>query len=235
MNEKDKKKIFEELSENKDQTFRLKYILGDYPDKNFDKKPLSFFGDDEYRSSKECKNSQNSDEIKPNNVNQYLERIIQISNEFKKIVPDEETDSTDKNENADLNSEFFQNIVYDDECFNALVQDIIKYIESRFELINEGFLHSREKWPLYWEFETDNRKEFFESLRIFSANSYKMFGHLLTPLVQGMRVQGPFSSNILKEEYPKLVFIDGQGVRTYCRICSSPFYPSKTRKYVRYC
>ncbi len=226
MNEKDKKKIFEELSENKDQTFRLKYIIGNHQDKNFDKKPLSFF-DDECSSVEECKSSQNNEEIRPNNVNQYLERIIQISNGFKKIVSDEEINSTDKNENISLDSEIFQKIVYEDKGFNILVQDIIKDIESRFELINEGILRFHEKWPLYWEFETDNRKEFLESLRVFSANSYQMFGRLLTPLVQGLRVQGPFFSNILQEECPKLVFIDGQGLGHTAESAQAPSIPQK--------
>lgn len=192
MNEKDKKKIFEELSENKDQTFRLKYIIGNYQDKTSDKKPLSFFGDDGCSSVEECKASSNNEELKPNNVNQYLDRIIQISNEFKKTVQDEEANSTDKNEKSGLDSEDLQKMVYEDKDFNTLVQDIIKDIESHFELINGGFLRLSEKWPLYWEFETDNRIEFLESLRIFSANSYKMFGSLLTPVVQGMRVQDHF-------------------------------------------
>jgi len=226
MNEKDKKKIFEELSENKDQTFRLKYIIGNYQDKTFDKKPLSFFGDDEHGSVEECKASSNNEELKPNNVNQYLDRIIQISNEFKKTVQDEEANSTDKNEKSGLDSEDLQKMVYEDKDFNTLVQDIIKDIESHFELINGGFLRLSEKWPLYWEFETDNRIEFLESLRIFSANSYKMFGSLLTPVVQGMRVQGPFSSNILKE-CPKIVFIDGQGLGHTAESAQAPSIPQK--------
>jgi hypothetical protein len=88
----------------------------------------------------------------------------------------------------------------------------MKDIESRFNLVNQGVLHFKDKWPLYWEFETTDRKEFLYSLHVFSSNNYRFFGRLLTPLVQGMRVQGSFYPRITSHEYPKLVFMDGQGL-----------------------
>jgi GTPase Era involved in 16S rRNA processing len=242
MNDSDKKKIFEEFSENKEQTFRLKYILGNFQDKKPNVKKLSFFDDDISDAFEEGKDHLPEAEDK-NNITEYLEKMIQISNELKLIFPEKESDTNNKSENINLDSELLQipnevklifpenesetnkksenlNLdsellqkgIYENKGFKSLVNEIIKDIESRFSLVNQGVLHLEDKWPQYWEFETTDRKEFLNSLRVFSSNNYKFFGHLLTPLVQGMRVQGPFYSRIVSQEYPKLVFIDGQGL-----------------------
>jgi adenylate kinase family enzyme len=104
MNESDKKKIFEEFSENKEQTFRLKYILGNFQDKKTKVKKLSFFDDDLSDDSEECKVNLQEDENK-NNVNEYLENIILISNQLKLLFPLEESDNNNKSESLNPGSE----------------------------------------------------------------------------------------------------------------------------------
>jgi hypothetical protein len=68
-------------------------------------------------------------------------------------------------------------------------------------------------WPLIWSFETEDREEFLGKVRWFSSNHFRQFGRLLTPLVDGMRVRGPFRP--LRKDLQvaeRLVFLDGQGL-----------------------
>lgn len=242
MNESDKKKIFEELSENKEQTFRLKYILGTFHDKNTNMKKLSFFDDNLSDETEEYKVNLHEAE-KKNNINEYLEKLIVISNQLKRLFnvegfdknnkfesinpgselhqipievkltsPENESDTDNMSENISQDPELLQKTIYENNDFKSLVNEIMKDIESHFSLVNQGVLYFKDKWPLYWEFETTDRKEFLNSLHVFSSNNYRFFGRLLTSLVQGMRVQGPFYPRIVSQEYPKLVFIDGQGL-----------------------
>jgi hypothetical protein len=85
-------------------------------------------------------------------------------------------------------------------------------IESRFDLLSTDELErSPTDWPLLWSFETDNREEFLGKVRWFSSNHFRQFGRLLTPLVDGIRVRGPFKP--LRKELQvadKLVLLDGQ-------------------------
>jgi hypothetical protein len=210
LNEGEKKKIFEELSEKKDQTFRLKHILGNFRDKKLNLKESPVFDDEESDDSEESKDLLYDIE-RSNKINEYLDRIIQIASELKLITWNKESDSEKISKNVNLDSESLHEDIYSNKDFISLVNEIMKDIELRFNLVNKG-IHLRDKWPQYWEFETKNRKEFFDSLLIFYSNNHKLFGRLLTPLVQGMRVQGPFYSESKRGEYPKLVFFDGQGI-----------------------
>ncbi len=46
----------------------------------------------------------------------------------------------------------------------------------------------------------------------FASNYAPLFGQLLTPLVDGVRVRGPFSPSWCPDEHPRLVLIDGEGL-----------------------
>lgn len=96
--------------------------------------------------------------------------------------------------------------------FTDLVNDIIDDILTRVDLVGAGtFDRKRSGWPVQWTFETDDRDEFIQQVRWFSSNYAPSFGRLLTPLVDGVRVCGPFAPNFT-DDLPKLVLIDGQGL-----------------------
>ena len=66
---------------------------------------------------------------------------------------------------------------------------------------------------MIWTFETADREAFLRQVRWFSSNHFRQFGKLLTPLVDGIRVRGPFRP--IREELlvaDKLVLLDGQGL-----------------------
>ena len=74
-------------------------------------------------------------------------------------------------------------------------------IEKRFDLLPPSAVtKNRQGWPLAWkgEWSVEKRGEFLTSILRFSSNYAPLFGRLLTPLVNGVRVAGPFSPGLLE-------------------------------------
>ena len=68
--------------------------------------------------------------------------------------------------------------------------------------------------PDCWTYESNDREEFLKQVRWFSSNHHEQFGRLLTPLVNGVRVQGPLfpSRDELRTGDSGLVLLDGEGL-----------------------
>ena len=99
------------------------------------------------------------------------------------------------------------------EEFHTLVDEILDEGESRFEFITSGdLIRSRDGWPTLWTFRSDDREEFIRAVNRFSSNYAPNFGRLLTPLVEGIRVHGPFVPAWHDAEAPRIVLMDGQGI-----------------------
>ena len=62
-----------------------------------------------------------------------------------------------------------------------------------------------------WKYESNDRDEFIREVRRFSSNYAPAFGTLLTPLVDGIRIRGPFLPNF-GDSRPRLVLRDGEGL-----------------------
>jgi len=98
------------------------------------------------------------------------------------------------------------------ETFHQLVDSLVEEIERRFTHLDAGELQrNRQGWPVSWKWATPDREEFIATVMRFSSNYAPLFGRLLTPLVNGMRVAGPFNSS-WSESPPRLVLIDGEGL-----------------------
>ncbi|MCM3790348.1 hypothetical protein M3221_18390 [Domibacillus indicus] len=96
--------------------------------------------------------------------------------------------------------------------FHTLVDDMMNEMAKRFKLLKEGELQPEtEQWPSVWRFRTEDRTAFLKIMRRLSSNYAPQFGKLLTPLVQGIRVKGPFIPS-WSDIVPNLVLIDGQGI-----------------------
>lgn len=96
--------------------------------------------------------------------------------------------------------------------FHSIVDSLIDEIEKRFVTLDVGHLKkSRQGWPVSWSWMTDDREAFIKVVTRFSSNYAPLFGRLLTPLVNGIRVSGPFRPD-WAEQPPKLVLIDGEGL-----------------------
>ncbi len=97
--------------------------------------------------------------------------------------------------------------------FHSLVGDILDEVESRFECITSGeLIRSRDGWPTGWTCTSDDREGFIRAVNRFSSNYAPHFGRLLTPLVEGIRVHGPFAPTWYDDEAPRVVLMDGQGI-----------------------
>jgi hypothetical protein len=100
-----------------------------------------------------------------------------------------------------------------DEQFNAIVDSLIDEIETRFDAISPGTItRDQQGWPAMWTWESGDVTEFLRAVNRFSSNYAPLFGHLFSPLVDGIRVAGPFRPDWLVGEPPKLVLIDGEGL-----------------------
>jgi hypothetical protein len=98
------------------------------------------------------------------------------------------------------------------EEFHAIVDGLLHEVELRFSLLTDGELRrTRQGWPLSWTLTTGDRSTFLKTVMRFSSNYAPLFGRLLTPLVNGIRVAGPFIPT-WAETSERLVLIDVEGL-----------------------
>lgn len=98
------------------------------------------------------------------------------------------------------------------EDFHQIVDRLSDEVEKRFALLTVGELRrNRQGWPVSWTWEANDREAFVKTISRFTSNYAPLFGRLLTPLVNGIRVAGPFTPRWALEA-PRLVLIDGEGL-----------------------
>ena len=127
-------------------------------------------------------------------------------------VSDEEGDKRALDE---LLEEELDDVLREDETFHEIADALMDEIEKRFDLLPPGIVtKTRQGWPLTWkgEWPVEKRREFITSISRFSSNYAPLYGRLLTPLVNGVRVAGPFSPKWKDGQTPKLVLFDGEGL-----------------------
>ncbi len=128
-----------------------------------------------------------------------------IRDEFQAATEDERVVAEYVEENLD--TELRQT----DE-FHTIVDSLIDEIEKRFATLEVGHLKkSRQGWPISWSWMTADRDAFIKVVTRFSSNYAPLFGRLLTPLVNGIRVSGPFHPEWTGLP-SRLVLIDGEGL-----------------------
>lgn len=215
-------KIADRFLHHPDQRFRLSYVLGswrknkaieqptdDWDFGEFDSAAVAAAADDEAVPAAEAVEMQAR-------LEQYVQRITDfaklkadaISNE---LLPEPMSASL---EDRDAAAEIFLGELFEDESFNEIVQDVMDDILHRFDLLSIGkksYRNGSSKWPTMWTFETEDRSQFLRQVRWFSSNFSPSFGRLLTPLVDGIRVQGPLFPTFAGRQ-AKVVLLDGQGL-----------------------
>ena len=113
----------------------------------------------------------------------------------------------------ELFEEELDRLLRDDEDFHRVADRLMDEIEARFALLTKGTARrNRQGWPESWHWETHDRVAFLREVRRFSSNDARLFGLLLTPLVNGIRVTGPFAPTWLAGDTPKLVLLDTEGL-----------------------
>ncbi len=208
--EDDKYRVAKELLEQSDMRFRLKYILGDYAsDKSDDEDPYAKGGHEVEIVPEEERNQRQQV------LEKFVNRICELAESHRKEVERAHGKLSDleaEHRNAAL--DLIQEEAEGSDTYTAIVSDILDELRERFNLIQTGhFEKSTTGWPLLWHMESDTnaRKEFLSAVRFFSDISVAHWGRLLTPLVNGIRVAGPFHPK-WSDKQPRLVLFDTEGL-----------------------
>jgi energy-coupling factor transporter ATP-binding protein EcfA2 len=189
------------------QRFRFNYVLGNGPVKD-----TSDFDDDGNSDI----DAESSDLLKRTNdvLSSALALVKQLAVRYGEALRTElnATDEKDQRVIDELFEEELDNRTRDDEAFQQVVDAVLDEIEERFALLPDGKLQkTKVGWPLTWTWETGDRDAFIDSISRFASNYAPRFGTLLTPLVNGVRVSGPFYP-AWQNHKPKLVLLDGEGL-----------------------
>ena len=214
--------IINSLLEHREQRFRLKYPLGDWQQESPEDESNDYqfnIGMDFDTPSLADDEIVDSSEVKKNNerLRRYRDRIKEVATATSDEIESEHGGFKEK-ENANQRQawlEAFSDALYENGEFAKLSHDIMDTIKDCFKLVLAGaFERSPVEWPEYWYYEEQDRDVFLKEVRWFSSNHSKQFGRLLTPLVDGIRVRGPFSPTVpsLQDDDRRLVLLDGEGL-----------------------
>jgi len=209
--------IARRLLEHREQRFRLSYLLG----------TLSAAAEEETDEDLEDADEKTA-EFEPPEVGleerkqlearlrSYLSRVTHLAESVRGELANRLNERVDALKAADRDAflELLEDTVREDEEAQSLIDEILEDVESRFELLEHGQPErDRSGWPIRWVFETEDRTLFIKTINRFSSNYAPNFGRLLAPLVQGLRVAGPFQPVWHRSDgIPKLVLTDGEGL-----------------------
>ena len=211
--------IVRRFMEHSEQKFRLSYVLGSLnPRRSRDEEELS--DDDEEEVTKE--DAEVTDEEREQfatTLRAFLGRVDDLAEASKeaylKAAKDLDIDPHRATpQERDTLQDLVEGELQSKDEFHSLVDEILDEVESRFEFITVGELvRSRDGWPTLWSFTSEDREDFIRAVNRFSSNYAPNFGRLLTPLVEGIRVRGPFAPTWQgDDEAPRIVLMDGQGI-----------------------
>jgi hypothetical protein len=196
--------------EQSDMRFRLKYALGTYEKEAEDE-------DDPYADPEqdELEDDEPKDDQDRNRavIVRFVNRISKLARQYRDLIEDahgklDDMEADDKSGALDL----IQAEAEVTDEYASIVSDVLEELRERFSIVNCGrYEKTTTGWPRLWRLDTKERKEFFAGLRYFAGISSTRWGRLLTPLVNGIRVAGPFQP-IWASTIPRLVMVDTEGL-----------------------
>lgn len=212
-------KIAAALLEHREQRFRLSYILGGW-------NTAQESEDDDFSFEDEPKPDtaiSEDEEITAEEIESQHIRLLGFVNAIKDLAKETGTfceaqiGRLSDEKSADGKAawlELFGVEAFKNPRFSTLALDVMDEVVERFDRIETGNTErSATDWPIIWTYNSDDRDDFLAAVRWFSSNHHKQFGRLLTPLVDGIRVQGPLYPSLdEQDEEFKLVLLDGQGL-----------------------
>lgn len=194
------------------QRFRFNYVLGNGPglaDSALD-------DEDEYEAAP--RELDNDESIDLAATNELLERAVGAVREMARrqnVALRDELGAEEKDQRVvdELFEEELDRRLRGSESFNRLSDELLDELELRFSMLDQGNLtKNKQGWPQSWYWECADRADFLKMVTRFSSNHAPRFGRLLTPLVNGIRVSGPFAPTWSGAAQPKLVLLDGEGI-----------------------
>jgi len=224
--------------EHADQRFRLGYILGSWPSQiegDDDNLPEEFSVGHEEESITEGSDAVTPEERKrlEDKLRHYLAQIKELAKASSDELARDLNVSlrTASPEERDAFEELLEDHLRQREDFHYLVDSVLDDIETRFEGIGD-VERDRGEWPSIWKvhYPATRRSDLIRSVGRFSSNQALQFGRLLTPLVEGIRVSGPFRPTWADVGVPKLVLMDGEGLG-HAASSSTSLSTNITRRY----
>lgn len=190
------------LLDHPNQRFRFSYILGRAPVVDDD-------DDDELADEMDGLDLASTRVV----VDEALEVLQALVGAHEQDARELATSEDDERLIEEIIEETLDAALRSDERFHEIIDRLFDEIELRFDLLTNGKVtRNRQGWPVGWTWETDDRAKLIEAVTRFSSNHAALFGTLLTPLVNGIRVSGPFAPSWMEEGSPRLVLIDGEGL-----------------------
>lgn len=216
LEERTSQEILRKLLEHNEQRFRLSYTLGVLPTSSHEEEDDEEDETDEQTETleQEVLSMQERQHIVAT-LQRYLDAVQSLAASVRQTLEalPNFTEGFARREDRDaFVQEWLESELYKDEVYQALVDDIVDAVEERFTFLQQGHLFDQSGWPSYWTFQIEDRVEFLRTITQFSSNYAPLFGRLLTPLVQGMRVMGPFRLAWQQGPIPRLVLMDGEGL-----------------------
>lgn len=212
--------VLRRLLNHVNQRFRFNYVLGNGPSavtgaSEFDDEEEESEGPAEPLTAEDC------DDIDLAGTEELLARTTEglrnlahrLADQVRKDLEAHEAD--DERVADELFEEDLDHLLRDEEEFHRIADELMDEIEKRFELLPPGEIRkTRQGWPLSWsgKWPPEKREEFIRAVSRFSSNYAPLFGRLLTPLVSGVRVVGPFMPEWNGGEVPQLILLDGEGL-----------------------
>ena len=190
--------------------------VADFDDEDEDEngaspKDAEFFSDEELGAV----DLSATDELLASSVRRLRELAERLRGRLHAELDQSAEEEDDKRAVDELLEEELDAMLRDDETFHEIADALMDEIEKRFALLPPGTVtRNRQGWPLTWKGErpVGERKEFIRSVSRFSSNYAPWYGRLLTPLVNGVRVVGPFSPKWKDGGLPEFVLFDGEGL-----------------------
>lgn len=217
----DIKEVEGKLLVHNEQRFRLSYLLGSSKSlsTSVDEDEITDdIIDDNFEDELENDTSDISIDERESllaRLKDYISKVQLIGGESYQAMADEFDIKIEDASKGELEAlqELIEEKLYKQEDFQSLVDEIFDDVESKFDYLDSGSLEKdKSKWPSYWVYESTDRTEFVKTINRFSSNYAPNFGCLLTPLVEGIRVAGPFKPTWLADDNVKLVLMDGEGL-----------------------
>ena len=206
------RQVLRAFMEHPEQRFRLNYILGN-PASDDDDEPdddLSPDGDDG-----------EGEAPVPEVLTTYFRRLEGLHAEFAGDV--RAAGVPEAIDDAQQVYDALHSRVRTEPTVREFVDDLIDEICRRVEAVEDGTLSLDAKdWPECWTFETNDRARFIAVVSRFTSNHYRQFGKVVTPVVSGVRIAGPFVPTwaVDRGAY-RYVLIDGEGLGHAPRSASS--------------
>lgn len=213
-----KETIGKSLLEHPENVFKLSYVLGNVDLVN------DSDADDSWDEDFDMFDGLEEEEEEPETLNreELREDLLYLITEITKITQSQaahtknrfgdELDLLDRRKRNELEEALEFDLVKN-EKFQALIDHIVDLIRQRFDKIEVGEFKFKGDWPILWQWSCPNRTTFLNQIRQFSSNNARHFGSLLTPLVNGIRVEGEFGpGEWAKKSKRRFVIIDGMGL-----------------------